>query len=251
MNQWWKFWRRGELESYPPGLPDQVIYAIGDIHGRLDLLKRVQSLIEADCGDDTGRGRLEIYLGDLIDRGAESAQVIDNVMARVASGRAICLRGNHEVAFLRFLAGDLHYDTVSDYGAEATLRSYDVPLALLRQTDRPDEIREAARAAVPPSHLRFLEGLPLYHTVGSYLFVHAGVRPGRPLADQVEADLIWIRDEFLRSRADHGYIVVHGHTPQLTPAFRRNRIGIDTRAYATNRLTCLRIDADGPRILGR
>jgi serine/threonine protein phosphatase 1 len=250
VSDWWKFWRRERLETYPAGPSDRVLYAVGDVHGRLDLLAQVQAQIGVDRAGRDGPAFLEIYLGDLVDRGAESAQVVENVKERVASGQALCLRGNHEAAFLRYLAGDLHYDTFSEYGGEATLRSYGVPLALLRQPDKTEEILDFARAAVPPSHVQFLESMPLYHRAGNYLFVHAGIMPGRPLADQVEQDLMWIRDDFLRSRADHGFIVVHGHTPRAAPEFRRNRIGIDTRAYASNRLTCLRIDRDGPRVLG-
>jgi serine/threonine protein phosphatase 1 len=233
----------------PPGTR---IYAIGDIHGRVDLLRATHERILADAQHSTARRKLVIYLGDYIDRGLESRQVIDLLLDEPLPGfQPVYLKGNHEKALLDFL-NDVSVATEwFFYGGDATLYSYKVtrptpgggPQALL-------QVQADLMAKLPERHLSFYQSLAPYHCEGDYLFVHAGLKPGVPIEKQSEDDLLWIRDEFLRSDADHGYLVVHGHTISPRPEVKSNRIGIDTGAYATGRLTCLRIEEDEREFLG-
>lgn len=231
-----------------PGLPEgRVVYAVGDIHGRSELLDRVFASIDArnerEHADVT-----EIYLGDYVDRGPDSFGVVERLIHRRHHRDAICLRGNHEEMFENFLHGEMKIGEWQMTGGVETLMSYGIdprPLA-----DAPDEAWvEAALRRVPAAHHDFLVSLVDSHRVGDYFFVHAGVRPGIPLASQSPDDLLWIRDAFLGDRRDFGAVVVHGHTPAMEPDFRRNRINLDTGAYLTNRLTCLRIDSTGPKVI--
>lgn len=224
------------------------LYAIGDIHGRDDLLARLLHDIRRDAQSAASGTRcVIIYVGDYVDRGMESRQVIDRVLGPPPDGfDVVALLGNHEEAFLDFLDGaPIAFDWFR-YGGLETLHSYSVPVA--RPLGRPvdmEDVRQRAIAAVPASHVAFLRGCKLWHVEGDYVFVHAGLRPGVPLDRQQSADLLWIRDEFLASRADHeGKVVVHGHTICERPEVHRNRINIDTGAYATGRLTCLVLDGD-------
>jgi serine/threonine protein phosphatase 1 len=229
------------------------LYAVGDIHGRDDLLARLVDQIRHDADSAApGTRRVVIYVGDYIDRGMESRQVIDRLMHAAPEGfESVHLLGNHEEAFLDFLDGaPIAFDWFR-YGGLETLHSYNVPVP--RRAARPVDMEDARRralAAVPPSHVAFLRGCKLWHAEGDYVFVHAGVRPGVPFERQEAADLLWIRDTFLTSRADHGgKVIVHGHTICEQPEVRPNRINIDTGAYATGRLTCLVLESDTRRFL--
>ncbi|MEX2615332.1 MAG: metallophosphoesterase family protein [Alphaproteobacteria bacterium] len=228
------------FHSRPPA--DTRVYAVGDIHGHVDRLAELQSLIADDAATAPERRRVVVYVGDYFDRGPDSASVIDRLIDRPISGfDSVFLKGNHEDIVLKFLDGDLESGANwIAFGGDATLRSYGVDC----QGAMPDYSdlvahRQAFAANFPARHRRFLETLSLSHVEGDYAFVHAGVRPGRPLADQRPADLMWIREEFTDSDNDHGHVIVHGHTPVTQVVNRRNRIGIDTGAGYGRELTAV------------
>lgn len=229
-----------------------VVYAIGDIHGRDDLLSRLHEAIAADFESGRpGRHAQVIYLGDYIDRGPDSRAVLDRLLDHPVQG-AECtfLKGNHEDAILKFLDAQEGGNKWLLLGAGATARSYGVRLRDQDGQALPAAaIRAQVSAAVPQRHLSFLRNLKLSHVVGDYLFVHAGVRPGRNLADQETQDMLWIREDFLRSRRRHEHVIVHGHAAASSVVVRRNRICIDTMAYATDRLTCLVLETTSRRFI--
>jgi len=234
--------RRFPPPSLPPG---ERVYAIGDVHGRLDLLA---VLVEQIAADDAARGAATTHvllLGDLIDRGRDSAAVVRRIMAgdrRFASFGA--LKGNHEASLLSVLEGDTRWlESWLTYGGRATLVSWGVAGAVI-DNGEPAEIAAAAACAVPPAEWRWLAGLPSSQRHGDYFFAHAGIRPGIPIAVQTDADLLWIRHEFLADARDHGACIVHGHTISPEPESRGNRIGIDTGAYRTGTLTAVGLEAD-------
>ena len=226
--------------------PDTVIYAIGDIHGRLDLLAAIHDRVVADARQRSAQNRLVVYLGDYVSRGEDSRRVVDRVLEWLPEGfERITLKGNHEDLLLRFLAGEpdvgQHW---FDYGGHETLASYGVAIADRQARDEASvaALRNCFETALPQSHLDFFRSLPASHRAGDYYFVHGGVRPGVPLAEQNEHDCMWIRKSFLDSDADHGAVVVHGHSIFKAPVVRHNRIGIDTGAYRSGVLTCLVLD---------
>jgi serine/threonine protein phosphatase 1 len=242
-------WLSPKKASVPDGM---VVYAVGDIHGRDDLLLRLHQSITADIdGRMSGRRAQVIYLGDYIDRGPDSKAVLDRLLNQPVQGaECIFLKGNHEDAMLKFLDGQESGEQWLLLGAGATARSYGVSLRDQRGQALPaDAVRTKANAALSQRHLSFLRSLKLCHAVGDYLFVHAGVRPGRCLAEQEPQDLLWIRDDFLRSRRRHEHIVVHGHAAASGVVVRRNRICVDTMAYATDRLTCLVLEGASRRFI--
>lgn len=221
----------------PPG---RRVYAIGDVHGRADLLRALHALILEDAANAPPE-KTVIYLGDYVDRGLHSREVLDLVVDAPLPGFAqVALRGNHEAMMLDFLERAENGPPWLWNGGAATLLSYGVALPSATQDPAALEAaREAFAAALPARHLEFLRGLRLSHVEGDYAFVHAGIRPGLPLEMQAADDLLWIRGEFLRSTLDHGHVVVHGHTIVREVEMRPNRIGLDTGAYATGRLTAL------------
>jgi serine/threonine protein phosphatase 1 len=245
-----------------PDLTDgHRIYAVGDIHGRLDLLSAVIARVRADLtARPHPRPRL-VFLGDYVDRGPDSRGVIETLIALKAAGDLPVdgLLGNHD-AYVRAYLGDPDWQDLTRHwlndnlGGSATLASYGVAEA--RQAP-PAAARDAFAAAFPEAHLAFLDGCALMLPIGGYLFVHAGIRPNVPIADQDPEDLIWIREPFLTSRVDFGFKVVHGHT--IVPAVEHhpNRIAIDTGAIRTGVLSCLLLEgaevalleADGRRPL--
>ena len=230
-------------------LPDGVrVYAVGDIHGRLDLLDTIHRMIAKDAAN-APHERLLVYVGDYIDRGPDSKGVIDRLLSPLSGFQSRHLKGNHDQSLLEFLDDPSHYRQWKDYGARETLASYGVAPPLF---DRPDELsstRDALAEALPATHLKFLNQLELSFEMGDYFFAHAGVRPGLPLIRQSPDDLMWIREQFLSSNTDFGKVVVHGHTPSPEPQRRHNRIGIDTGAYATGRLTCVVLEGIECRFL--
>lgn len=242
----------GIVERRPAAVPDGVrLYAIGDIHGRDDLLGGLLARIEADARTRLPARNVLIYLGDYIDRGLQSRQVLDRLTTRPLAGfEAVHLKGNHEAAMLEFLRDASFGRTWKYYGGLETLHSYGITELTL--SDDPSDF-ERARArlemTMPLAHRRFLDSLQLSVEFGDYFFVHAGVAPGIRLDRQVEDDMLWIRDKFLQSDAWFGKVVVHGHTPKERPVFRDNRIGIDTGAYMTNVLTCLVLERQETRVL--
>lgn len=242
MLSWFKSQSRSEV-SYPPLPQGDVVYAVGDVHGRSDLLRKIFSAIDEDRSNVEGRVT-EIYLGDYIDRGADSRGVIEYLLFRARDHETIFLRGNHEVMFEDFLEGRISLERWKSIGGYETLASYDIDMRA-RSSDPLEAIVAAANERIPASHRRFLRELRQHHRIADYFFVHAGVRPGIPLEQQIPRDSMWIREPFLSDRRDHGAIVVHGHTPRSAVEKESNRINIDTGAYMTNRLTCLRLDHRG------
>jgi serine/threonine protein phosphatase 1 len=217
--------------------PATRIYAIGDIHGRADLLAELVERIDEDLNRRPVEHAAEVYLGDYIDRGTDSKAVIDILCRRLVDRNAICLRGNHEAMLEAFLHDpDVLHDWIR-LGALSTFTSYGVTVSSSSQLV-PTELHRIFCDAFPRTHLLFLQCLRNLTTCGDYLFVHAGIRPGVPLQNQVQDDLIWIRNEFLHSKVDHRWMVVHGHTPVTHPQILSNRINIDTGAVFSGTLTC-------------
>lgn len=237
---------RRAIEPAPPAarVPQGTrIYAIGDIHGRLDLLDDLLFRIDAD---DLMRGGTEtqlIFLGDLVDRGPDSAGVVQRALELRQSGRPIrFLMGNHEEVFLKALGGSLEaLRFFVKIGGRATILSYGFDAAEYDRLEY-DELLSALTQRVPQEHVAFLQGFEDRIAIGDYLFVHAGIRPRVPIEDQAGGDLRWIRSEFLDFRGDHGAVVVHGHTITDAVEERPNRIGIDTGAFASGRLTALGLE---------
>jgi diadenosine tetraphosphatase ApaH/serine/threonine PP2A family protein phosphatase len=229
-----------------PTLPEgQLLYAVGDIHGRLDLLENLLGLIELDARASRHADRRTlVFLGDYVDRGPDSRGVVERLITGLPQGfDTYFLKGNHEAILLDFLEDAWRLDHWLMNGGEETMGSYGVDAErLAQQGAAPEAWCQAFAQALPEAHLRFFRDLQLCVTFGDYLFVHAGVRPGVPLAAQSEADLIWIRGPFLSHPDPFDKIVVHGHTPGQEPVTRYNRIGIDTGAVFTGRLTALRLE---------
>lgn len=218
------------------------IYAIGDIHGRFDLLDQLLEQIEAD---DAGRPQAErhvIFLGDLIDRGPESSRVIARARAYgLQHPSTRYLMGNHEETFLRALRGDLKaLGFFTKMGGRETILSYGIANDVYTASDYP-ELLALIQAQVPQDDIDFLESFEDLIIFGDYAFVHAGVRPGVPLENQKIGDLRWIRNEFLEYAGHHGKLIVHGHSISDNVDIRVNRIGIDTGAFGSGRLTAIGI----------
>lgn len=226
------------------------IYAIGDIHGRVDLLRRLHERIRGDAEGYSGR-RVLVYLGDYVDRGEWSRQVIDLLLDEPLDGfETVRLQGNHEDMMSAFLEDASIGPAWMFNGGDATLFSYGIgaPPDLIGE-ERVAAMQQDFRGALPAAHRDFLRGLLLQHVEGDYLFVHAGIRPGVAQDDQDPQDLMWIRETFLQSEDDHGSCVVHGHTIVEEPEFHPNRIAIDTGAYFSNTLTCLVLEDAERRII--
>lgn len=235
---------RGAL---PPG---QRVYAIGDIHGRLDLLESLHGLIENDLASAPVARAEIVCLGDYVDRGLHSAGVLELLSGPAPAGLTrTLLKGNHEEILLRFLVEPGAALGWLRLGGIETMASYGVKaLEMMVEMDL-DDVAATFAARLPPHHKSMLESLPTSYVLGDYFFCHAGVRPGVALDRQAERDLIWIRDDFLDSRADHGKVVVHGHTPVLAPEILPNRINIDTGAFVSGCLTCLVLEGRDWRLL--
>ena len=229
-------------------LPDRV-YAIGDIHGRSDLLDRMVEAIARDLKQNPAGRSLAVTLGDYIDRGADSRGVLDRLIKNPFPCEYIPLKGNHEALLESFLTDSSVGEHWRRLGGLETLVSYRVPVRALMMGKDYEQAAQALQAALPAAHLQFISSLRKCLPVGRYFLCHAGVRPGIPLERQTEEDLLWIRDQFLQSRADFGKIVVHGHTPAEKPEVLTNRINVDTGAYMTGYLTCAVLDRDGVRFL--
>jgi serine/threonine protein phosphatase 1 len=235
----------GQGALLPSGLR---VYAIGDIHGRADLLDDLLGQIEQDLVEHPCLDARYVFLGDYIDRGPQSRGVLERLQAFSLSHTAVFLKGNHEEMLLAFLRDPPRGLPWIHAGGWRTLASYGIDRT---PEQRADLIAIAAelRSALPAKHLAFLKSLALSHGIGGYHFVHAGVRPGTPLALQSSNELLWIRDEFLESTADFGKIIVHGHSPVARVDIRANRINTDTGAWRTGRLSCAVLEHDQRRIL--
>lgn len=229
----------------PARVPDGVrVYAIGDIHGRSDCLDELLAAIRQESLYTTTEVRL-VFLGDLIDRGPDSRGVVERLMA-LAEGPQRCdfIKGNHEELLLLAAQGEQSALSVFHRaGARETMLSYGVMEDEYDQCDL-QGLSELIVRHVPQAHLDFMESFVDRVSIGDYRFVHAGVRPGRSFEEQVAGDLRWIRREFLEHRQAFDGMVVHGHTIADEPEFEPNRIGIDTGAYATGRLTALGLEGE-------
>jgi serine/threonine protein phosphatase 1 len=227
------------------------IYAVGDIHGCSFLLEQLLASIEAHARAFPSPRPILVFLGDYIDRGPASRQVIDQLIFLRDHGEVIFIKGNHEGYLLEFLKNPAILPKWLRYGALDTLRSYGITPRSHFELKEQERVATALRAALNKcGHLEFFDRLKLSFICEDFFFVHAGVRPGASLDQQSEEDLLWIRDEFLQYEGDLGKIIVHGHTPVVQPEVCFNRINIDTGAYATGRLTCLIIERDRMKFAG-
>jgi serine/threonine protein phosphatase 1 len=232
-----------QSQRAPARLPDGLrIYAIGDIHGRADLLESLLLQIDVDCKLYPSLRPIVVFVDDYIDRGPASREVLDLLLGYERTKETISLRGNHETIVHRFLSEPAILDEWRLYGGLETLMSYG-----LKPSINPDAFESARLAnelakSIPKQHLEFLEPLNLSFNCGDFLFVHAGIRPGVPIRKQREEDLLWIREEFLSCEQPFGKFV-HGHTPVRSADIRSNRTNNDTGAFATGRPTCVVIES--------
>ncbi|MGH1330297.1 MAG: metallophosphoesterase [Paracoccaceae bacterium] len=223
-------------------------YVIGDIHGQIDMLKSAHARIAEDrkrIGDEEAP---IIHLGDLVDRGPESAGVIDLLLTGAQNGKPwITLKGNHDRMFSRFLRQGIHHDARITsglswldprLGGTETLQSYGVPSS----ETAPQEAQALAAKSIPETHLNFIESLPLTYEAGPLLFVHAGIKPNIPLRSQEEDDLIWIRQGFLDHQEPHQWLIIHGHTALDAPEHFTNRVDLDSGAGYGRPLTAAVIE---------
>lgn len=225
-----------------PRLPQGLrIYALSDIHGCADLLERAFDRIDSDMAQHRIARVGLVFLGDYVDRGLDTYRTLDILLDRTRGRSCVFLKGNHEEVLLDFLKDPTLLQDWRQFGGLQTLISYGLKPSLNPSGAEVYDLARDFAAVLPPAHRQFLERLAPSFICGDYFFVHAGVRPGVPLDQQAEQDLLWIRDEFLTSRKNFGKFVVHGHTPVREPDLRAHRLNIDTGAYATGRLTLLRL----------
>lgn len=238
--------KAGRLAGRKPRVPEGVrAYAVGDVHGRDDLLGDLLTQIEADIDRRPLARNHIIMLGDLIDRGPDSCGVLERLRRFNTAGCELHLvSGNHEEVLLRLLEGE--YGILPSwlkFGGEETLESYGADVERIRRADESTGLR-LMRAAIPATHQAFLRSLDDTVRLGDYLFVHAGIRPRIELSEQAQCDLRWIRQPFLDDDSDHGFVVIHGHTISSDVVERENRVGIDTGAYSSGRLTALGLEGE-------
>jgi diadenosine tetraphosphatase ApaH/serine/threonine PP2A family protein phosphatase len=231
-------------------VPDGTrMYCVGDIHGRDDLLGEMAERVKADMEGQSLDHVVTVFLGDYVDRGLGSMRVVERLARGDWPSSMIALAGNHEDLLTAFLEDEGVLATWRSLGGLETLHSYGVNVSLAMAGRDFRAVQTAFAGVLPERHRHFLEALKVSTAIGDYFFCHAGVRPGVPLDRQDRNDLLNIRDPFLSSKVEHGKLIVHGHTPATTPEIRPNRIGIDTAAYATGRLTCLVLEKDQRRFL--
>lgn len=244
--------RKRKPES-PPSTGGRLVYAVGDVHGRLDLLgPLLRDIAEDALATRPAERPLLVMLGDYVDRGPDSKGVVDLLLEMKAYARieTRTLKGNHEEALLKFLDDPPFGGVWMDNGGGPALVSYGVqPPATRTDPEAWLETRDEFAAALPPAHRAFYENLELILTVGDYAFAHAGVRPGVAIEHQVERDLLWIRQEFLQATGPFGKVIVHGHTPSEEAQLTKHRLGVDTGAYATGVLTAVRLYGEDQRLM--
>ena len=235
-----------------PAIPDDCrLYAIGDIHGCVDLLRQIIGLIKDDAAQHPARRFQLVFLGDYVDRGIHSKATIDFLLSELPENmKKVFIRGNHDHHMLQFLEGHLECAPYwFPWGAVATLASYGVPSFGIKASSDLAVLQKDFAAKVPPEHKAFLKATQFFYELGDYYFVHAGVRAGIPLKLQATEDQMMIRDSFLSVTEDFGKIIVHGHTVFDAPVVRPNRISIDTGAYASGHLTALVLQGNKHRFL--
>lgn len=243
------------MKKKPSTEPNQRLYVIGDIHGRADLLKLLMGMIEEDSENHPKKNKKLIFLGDYIDRGLASKAVIDCLLAPLAEGlNPVFLRGNHEQYLLTLLKGDTEFaQRWMSYGGIATLASYGVNVFGISASptvgDKTEKTLHDLKEKMPNSHKSFFNDTLLSISFGDYFFVHAGARPEKPLNQQSAEDKTTIRGDFLFSNYQFESVIVHGHTISSEPEIKQNRIGIDTGAFATGKLTCLILDGTSQKFL--
>ncbi len=237
----------GPVYTVPDGY---LVYAVGDIHGRFDLLEKLVGMIEADAAERKANDPIEqcslIFLGDYVDRGFQSKQVLDYLQAFNPDWAEVtCLIGNHEAMMLEFIDDPVGSEGWLHFGGVATLASYGAKVEEA-ESGQTDLLATASAFAdkFPRAHRDFIRSMPASHQLGDYFFVHAGIRPGVSLHAQDPFDLMSIRQEFTESRRDFGVRVVHGHTGVQNPLSLPGRIAVDTIAYATGRLTAVALHAE-------
>lgn len=244
-------WRRiNKLRSPQHRAPDGVrIYAIGDIHGRSDLLSSLFEEIDRDLESRPTPRALHVFLGDYIDRGPASKEVVSLILSRRKKHEVVALKGNHDIFPDLFLKNPAIFDEWRMFGGVETLISYGLRPSLRMEKDELQQLAEDFAAAFPVAHADFFNALSPSFACGDFFFAHAGVKPGTPLDQQSEDDLLWIRQEFLDHEGYFGKLIVHGHTPVKSVDDRGNRINIDTGAYATGCLSSLVIDGASVQLL--
>lgn len=236
--------KRG-LRRQNPRIPAGLrFYVIGDVHGRVDALRDVFSRIDADRTRSSTVRPVQLFLGDYVDRGPASREVLDLLSMRLMSHEMVLLRGNHEVMFHEFFSNPVLIDNWRQYGGLQTLISYGLKPSIKPSPAEAVELSQNLAIKVPRLHRQLISKMPSSFTCGDFYFVHAGVRPGTPLKEQKDEDLLWIREDFLLYERDFEKFIVHGHTPVLKPDVRSNRINLDVGAYATGNLACLVIDGE-------
>ncbi|MCK4842390.1 MAG: serine/threonine protein phosphatase [Methylococcales bacterium] len=242
--------REAQIKTQKPELPEgQRLYCIGDIHGRYDLLQEIHTIILKDSQDYLHPVTV-VYMGDYIDRGAQSKEVIDYLLSNpLPLFQSVFLMGNHEQILLEFLFSPNCPRTVMwlGFGGLSTLASYGVQVLGIPHAGVIKKIRQQFKQKIPDSHVRFFQQMKAFYEKGGYYFAHAGVRPKVRLSRQKREDLLWIREGFLESKLFHGKVIVHGHSVTDEPVIRDNRIGIDTGAYDSGLLTCLVLEGKEQR----
>lgn len=223
-----------------------AVYVIGDIHGCFALLMQLENQIYADAKMISGE-KLIVYLGDVVDRGDRSSEVIEHLLSRPPPRfQRICLRGNHEHLMNSFLQNPSRDAPWLEFGGRQTLESYGVDLI---EKARPRDLRMKITALIPDAHLSFLSDLPVSLELPDYYIAHAGINPDASLHDQTDRDLLWIREPFSSHNGPFEKVVVHGHTPQETATVTQHKISIDTGAYASGKLSAVRLQTGvGPKV---
>lgn len=248
-----RFFKRNRANDPPPSTDGRLVYAVGDVHGRLDALEPLlRSIAEDLMLTRPADPAMLVFLGDYVDRGPESKRVVDLVlgMREHREFEIRMLKGNHEEALLYFLDDPSFGAAWMEHGGGPTLVSYGVqPPAQRTDAEAWGKASAALKKAIPKPHHDFYRELELMVTVGDYAFVHAGVRPGVPLEQQDERDLLWIRHEFLAEKGPHPKVIVHGHTPNEEAQLTRWRLGVDTGCYATGLLTAVRLMDTDQRLI--
>lgn len=228
--------------------PDLRVYAIGDVHGHADLLGKLATQIAGDLASKPIADAVTVLIGDYIDRGPASAAVVERLLRRDFPTPIVTLRGNHEQMLLDGLDDSHALKNWLFNGGVETLTSYGIGLMAWQDGDA-ERLRRTLLDAIPTSHLEFLHATEFSRAIDGYFFCHAGIQPGVALNQQSADVLMWIRAPFHLSKADHGKVIVHGHTPVRRPESLPNRINIDTGAFKTGRLTCLVLEGETRRFL--